>query len=94
VPAQRLKMPQNPSIKAETICDIIVRYGAVDFADTLGDFIAGVLNDILPGWATWYHSKDVFLPFSRVSVYHSIKFMSGNHEELEIVDAVHSQPKQ
>jgi hypothetical protein len=78
-------MPRNPSVKAETICDIIARYGAVDFTDALGDFIAGVLNDILPGRATWYRSKDVFLPFSRVPVYHSMKFTSDNHEESEIV---------
>jgi hypothetical protein len=87
-------MPQNLSVKAETICDIIVRYGAVDFTDTLGDFIAGVLNDILSGWATWYCSGDIFLPFSQVPVYHSMKFTSDNHKESEIVDAIHSQPEQ
>jgi hypothetical protein len=87
-------MPRNPSVKAKTICDIIARYSTVDFTDALGDFIAGVLNDILPGWATQYRSEDVFLPFSRVPVYHSMKFTSDNHEELEIVDAVHSRPEQ
>jgi hypothetical protein len=94
VPAQQLKMPRNPSVKAETICDIIARYGAVDFADALSDFIAGVLNDILPGRATRYRGEDVFLPFSRVPVYHSMKFTSDNHEESEIVDAIHSWPEQ
>jgi hypothetical protein len=94
-PAQRLKMPRNPSVKAETICDIITRYGAIDFADALGDFIAGVLNDILPGRATRYRGEDIFLPFSRVPVYHSIKFTkSSNPEESEIVDAVHARPEQ
>ena len=90
MPAQQLKMPWNPSVKAKTICDIIARYGTVNFADALGDFIAGVLNDILPGRVTRYRGEDVFLPFSRVPVYHSMKFTSNNHKESEIVDAVHS----
>jgi hypothetical protein len=64
VPVQRLKMPQNPSVKAERICDIIGMYGVVDFADALSDFIAEVLNSTLPGCMTQYHGKNVYLPFS------------------------------
>ena len=92
---QRLKMPQNPSVKAERICDIIGMYGAVDFADALGDFIAEVLNNKLPGRATRYRGENIYLPFSRVPVFHSIKFTKcSNPEELEIVDAVHVRPEQ
>ncbi len=70
-------------------------YGAVDFADALGDFIAGVLNDVLPGRATRYHGENIYLPFSRVPVYHCMKFTtSSNPKESEIVDAIHAQLEQ
>ncbi len=38
-PAQRLQMSQNPSVKAKTIHNIIRLYGAVDFANMIGDFM-------------------------------------------------------
>ena len=91
MPVQRLKMPQNLSVKAERICDIIGMYGAVDFADALSDFIAEVLNSTLPGHTTRYRGENVYLPFSQVPVFHSIKFIKcSNPERLEIVDAVHT----
>ena len=91
LPTQRLKMPWNPSVKAELICNIIQMYGAVDFADTLSDFIAGVLNDVLPKHSTQYCSENVYLPFSWVPVYHSMKFTtSSNPEESEIIDTIHT----
>jgi hypothetical protein len=67
-------MAQNLSVKAETLCEIIEVYGAVDFPDTLGNFIAGVLNNMQPGQVTWYRGKNIFLPFSHIPVYHSMKF--------------------
>jgi len=52
MPVQRLKMPQNLSVKSKRICDIIRMYDIVDFADALGDFIAKVLNSTLSGCTT------------------------------------------
>jgi hypothetical protein len=87
-------MSQNPSVKAETLHDIIRSYGVVDFADALGDFIAGVLNNLLPGWVTWYHGEDIYLPFSQVPVYHTMKFTKYcSLRQLEIVDAIHMRPE-
>jgi len=59
-------MAQNPLVKAKSMHNIIEMYGAADFADTLGDFIAGVLNNtvLVSGNATWYHGENVYLPFS------------------------------
>ena len=88
-------MPQNLSVKAKRICDIIGMYGTVDFADALGNFIAEVLNSTLPGHMTRYRGKNVYLPFSRVPIFHSIKFVKcSNPKRLEIVDAVHTRPEQ
>jgi hypothetical protein len=95
MPTQRLKIAQKPSVKAESLRDIIERYGAVDFADELGDFIAGVLNEMLPGRATRYRGENIFLPFSRVPVFHTMRFTkSRNPGQLETVDAVHARPEQ
>jgi hypothetical protein len=63
-PTQQVQMARNPSVKAQSVNAIIGTYGAVDFADALGDFIAGVLNDLVPGWATRYRGENIFLPFS------------------------------
>ncbi len=93
--ALRLKMPQNPLVKAETIHDIIGMYGAVNFIDVLSDFIARVLNDLLPGCVTWYRGENIYISFSQVPVYHSMKFTKGtNPEETEIVDSIYAQPEQ
>jgi len=93
MPAQRLKMPQNLSVKAKTICNIIGMYGIDNFADALRDFIARVLNDISRR-TTQYRSENIYLPFSQVSVYHSMKFSkSSNPNELEITDTIHAWPK-
>ena len=87
-------MPQNPSVKAESVYDIIGMYGAVDFADALGDFIAGVLNDLVPVGATRYHGENIYLPFSRVPVYHTMKFTTScGLGQSEIKDAVHARPE-
>ena len=88
-------MAQNPSVKAESMRNIIDMYGAADFADALGDFIAGVLNTTVAGNATRYQGENVYLPFSRVPVYYSMKFtVSSNHNESGIIDAVHAWPEQ
>jgi hypothetical protein len=87
-------MAQNPSVKAKTIHDIIGMYGVVDFADALGDFIAEVLNNLLPGRATRYHGENIYLPFSQVPVYHTMKFTKNSSlRQSEIVDAIHTRPE-
>ena len=93
-PAQRVQIARNPSVKAKTVYNIIGMYGVVDFADALGDFIAGVLNDLVPGHATRYRGENIYLPFSRVPVYHTMKFTKiCSLGQSEIVDAVHARPE-
>jgi hypothetical protein len=93
-PTQQVQMAQNPSVKAQSVNEIIGTYGTVDFADVLGDFIAGVLNDLVPGRATQYHVENIFLPFSRVPVYHTMKFTKTcGLGQSEIVDTVHMRPE-
>ena len=88
-------MAQNLSVKAETLCEIIEVYGAVNFPDALSDFIAGVLNDMQPGRVTQYCGENIFLPFSHIPVYLSMKFTkSSNLKHSEIVDAIHAGPEQ
>ncbi len=44
MPAQTLKMARNPIFKAVEICNIIGKYGAVDFINVLANFITGINN--------------------------------------------------
>ena len=75
--------------------NIIEMYGVADFADTLGDFIAGVLNNTVSRNATQYRGENVYLSFSRVPVYYYMKFtVSSNPNESSIINAVHAQPEQ
>jgi hypothetical protein len=46
MPIPTLKMPQNLSVKAKTIYNIIGMYSIINFADVLRDFIARVLNNL------------------------------------------------
>lgn len=95
VPGQTLKMARNPTFKAVGIRDIIGKYGAVDFLDALADFIAGINYPLASAQELLWRSEDTLIPFSRVPVYHNIKFtLSGNGEQSEVIDAVHARPEQ
>ena len=86
-------IPQYPS-RQVSFDDLAIDYGAFQFQDALGDFIAQVNN---PGAApsTLYNlSCNTLIPFSHVPVYHYFKFT--NHSDsgkLEIVDSVHVWPE-
>lgn len=92
VRAQTLKMAVNPTFKAVPICDVIRKYGAVDFVDALADFIARINYPLASAQELARRSEDTLIPFSRVPIYHNMKFtMSGSGE---VTDAVHARAEQ
>ena len=94
-PTQTLKIARHPTFKVVGICDIIRKYGAVDFLDALADFIAGINNPMASAQELLRRSEDTLIPFSRVPVYHNIKFTKGgNGEQPGVIDAVHARPEQ
>jgi hypothetical protein len=85
-------MARNPTFKAVPIRDIIAKYGAVDFPDALADFIARINFPLASAQELLRQSEDTLIPFSRVPVYHNMKFTMGGNGE--VIDAVHARPEQ
>jgi len=93
-PTQTLKMARHPTFKAVGICDIIGKYGAVDFLDALADFITGINNPMASAQELLRRSEDTLIPFSQVPVHHNMKFTkSSNGKQSGVINAVHAQPE-
>jgi len=89
-----LKMTQHPSIKAVSFDDIDELYGAVQFQDALGDFIARINYPGRSGNELYARAVNTLIPFCLVPVFHKVKFTSNNVEPAEIIDAIHVWPEQ
>jgi len=87
---QYVQMTQNPTRRA-SFDDIVCNYGAVDFQDILGDFLAHLQEPRLSGQALLNHGGNTLIPFQHVPVFHKIKFRNKNGA---IIDAVHIRPEQ
>lgn len=89
-----LKMALHPSIKAVTFDDIDRLYKAVQFQDALAEFIARVNYPGVSGNALHARAVNTLITFRSVPVFHKVKFVSGDAESAEIVDALHVRPEQ
>jgi len=86
-----LKMTRNPTLKRVSFEDITYNYGAVDFQDVLGDFLAHLRDPSVSGRALRNRGANTWIPFHHVPVFHKIKFT--NRDGI-IVDGVHIRPEQ
>jgi len=87
-------MAQHPSIKAVSFDDLHRLYGAIQFQDALGAFIACVNYPGISGNALTARAINTLIPFHSVPVFYKVKFVSGDAESAEIVDAMHVWPEQ
>jgi hypothetical protein len=78
-------MAQHATLKSVSFDDLAQRYGAVDFQDSLADFIAQFNNPTASGTSLSTFAADTLIPFRSVPVYHKIKFT--NLDQSEIVDS-------
>ena len=92
---QKVKMARMPE-RRQVLFDRLARdYGALDFQDMLAEFIAQLNHPGVSGGALQDYAHDTHIPFTRVPVFHKIKFIkSGNLNESEIADVVHIRPEQ
>ncbi len=91
-----VKMARNPSIK-NVVFDILAqRYGAVNFLDTLANFLVQVNNLRMSGNALRSRASNLLITFSGVPVFHKIKFMASTSDskESEILDSIQARPEQ
>ena len=86
-----LKMTRKPTLRRVSFDDIAYSYGALDFQDHLGDFLAHLRNPDVLGRALRHLGENTLIPFRHVPVFHKIKFTNKNGT---IVDSVQIRPEQ
>ena len=72
--------------------DLAMDYGAVQFQDALGDYIAKVNNPGAAASVIRDRSRNTLIPFSHVPVFHHFKFVERGNSQT--VDAVEARPEQ
>ncbi|KAG2123739.1 hypothetical protein DEU56DRAFT_745168 [Suillus clintonianus] len=95
-------MTKHPSMRAVSIQKLIEDYGATHFRDALAHYIAhhSQGNNPVPlrGQALENLAHNVHFPFSKLPVFHKIKWCSidahGHGEAHVTLDSVHSKPQQ
>ena len=92
---QKVKMARNPEKKLVPFDALARDYGALEFQDMLADFIAQLNHPEATAGGLQIRAHDTHIPFSRVPVFHKIKFVKkGNFNESDISDVVHVRPEQ
>jgi hypothetical protein len=92
--AHFVKIAQNPTVKAVSFGTLAEKYGAVEFQDTLADYIAQANHPDASAATVRARAADTLIPFRTVPVFHKIKFTIGDNASSEIVDAIHIRPEQ
>jgi hypothetical protein len=85
-------MTQHLTVKAVSFNDIADKYRALDFQDTLADFIARINHPQASATALKALAEDTLLPFRSVPVFHKIKFVLTC--DSKVMDTVHVRPDQ
>ncbi|KAH9997085.1 hypothetical protein BJV77DRAFT_1059191 [Russula vinacea] len=92
-----VKMTRNPTVKRVDYDDLAQKYGAIDFQDALGDFIATYNSTTGTGSAVAIRAQgaETLIPFRAVPVYHKVKFIASEHNgKPEVVDSIHARLEQ
>lgn len=93
-----IKMTRHPSISGVDYDDLMSKYGANEFQDALGDFIAAHKSTMGSAATIRARGAEILIPFRKVPVYHKVKFIAhaqgDDKGEPEIVDAIHARPEQ
>jgi hypothetical protein len=94
VPTQAIKMALHPTQKSVTF-DVLARnYGAVDFQDALGDYLAFSNHPGASASSLRQRAADTLIPFRSVPVFHKIKFTQHRRSgQSEISDSAHAHPE-
>ncbi|KAJ7108928.1 hypothetical protein C8R43DRAFT_1091820 [Mycena crocata] len=95
---RRVQMTKHPTHKAVRITTLVDEYGAVLFRDALTRFIVQFNNPTLSRAQIEAQCGSVVLHFSRVPVFHRIKFVTedpytARGPEDAVIDSIHVQPR-
>jgi len=93
---RQIKMTSRPSVYGVSIGDIETKYDAIDFRGTLSRFIVHLQNPALPRRQVEDAATNLYIPFSKISVFHHIKFVLQDVFSKEaftsVVDSIHCEP--
>lgn len=97
IPERRQRMAKHPTHHAVSLNEICNKYGATYFIPALSRFIAQYQNPEYSKADVEAASHSVHIPFSKVSVFHRIKFVSYDLYSLNpldevVVDSIHVDP--
>ena len=90
-----IKMTRYPSVYRVSFDDLALKYGAIDFQDALGDFIASCKSSAASAATIRAQGAETLIPFRAVPVYHKVKFVSNDQSDnnSEIIDVIHARPE-
>ena len=97
VPYRQQKMAKHPTHRGVPIDDIREKYGATDFIPALSRFIIQYQNPDYSKAQVQTLSDSFHVPFSKISVFHRIKYFSYDPYSLNpldeiVTDSIHVDP--
>ena len=97
IPERRLKMTKHPTHRSVPFEVIGTKYAATQFIPTLSRFIAQYQHPKYSKAQVEVAAQSIHIPFSKVSVFHWIKFVSYDVYSLNpldeiVVDSIHVDP--
>ena len=97
IPERRQQMAKHPTHRGIPIDVICTKYGATQFIPALSQFIAQYQHPEYSKAQVKVASNHIHIPFSKVSVFHHVKFVSYDVYSLNpldesIVDLIHVDP--
>lgn len=97
IPERRQQMAKHPTFRGVAIEDICTKYGANQFSSALSRFIAQYQHPEYSKAQVEAASNSIHIPFSKISVFHRLKFVSYDVYSLNpldevVVDSIHTDP--
>ncbi|KAF8815656.1 hypothetical protein BYT27DRAFT_7224873 [Phlegmacium glaucopus] len=97
IPERRLRMTKHPTHRSIPIKVVCTKYGATQFIPALSRFIAQYQHPEYSKAQVEIASNSIHIPFSKVSVFHRLKFVSYDIYSLNpldeiVVDSIHVDP--
>jgi Plavaka transposase len=90
----QVELAQHPSVRSVRLYDIADKYGAVDFQDALADFVVHHNSPGLSAISARNLANNTLIPFTRVSVFHKIRFVGQMKDSEQTIDAAFAKPEQ
>jgi hypothetical protein len=97
IPERRQRMAKHPTHWGVPIDVICTKYGATQFIPALSRFVAQYQHPTYSKAQVEAASASIHIPFSRISVFHHLKFVSYDVYSLNpldeiVVDSIHTDP--